>query len=76
VRIDDGYLFPKAGVFVGFLPDDTLVGLFVDGLHIGLHVVPYPDLYLSLILQFSLSLAPLNLLDVLDPDHDGDSTRR
>jgi hypothetical protein len=75
VRIDDGYLYPKVGLFVGLLPDDTLVGLFEDGLHIGLHVVSYPDPYLSLIMIYSLSLAPLDLLDAIDPDHDGEGSR-
>jgi hypothetical protein len=75
VRIDDGYLYPKVGLFVGLLPDDTLVGLFQDGLHIGLHVVPYPEPYLSLIMVYSLALAPLELLDTIDPDHDGEGSR-
>jgi hypothetical protein len=76
VRIDAGYLYPRVGVFVGLLPDGTLAGLFVDGLHIGEHVVPYPDQYLTLILRYNLSLANLQLLNTLDPNGDGDGFRR
>ncbi|OAL00841.1 hypothetical protein IQ06DRAFT_368849 [Phaeosphaeriaceae sp. SRC1lsM3a] len=65
VRVDASYLVPIEGRFVGFLPDDTLVGLFVDGLHIGEHIIPYPAAYLSLLIQFHLDTAPLELLDIL-----------
>ncbi|KAH7409768.1 hypothetical protein DE146DRAFT_642917, partial [Phaeosphaeria sp. MPI-PUGE-AT-0046c] len=65
VRIDESYLVPMTGRFVGYLPDDTLAGLFVDGLHIGEHVVPYPPEYLKLLIQYHLDVAPLELLDIL-----------
>jgi hypothetical protein len=71
VKVAGSYLIPKAGQFIGFLSDDTLVGLFSDGLHIGEHLIPFPDAYLKLLVKYRLQVAPLELLDSLLPDDDG-----
>jgi len=71
VKVASSYLVPRAGQFIGFLPDYTLVGLFADGLHIGEHVIAFPEAYVKLLLKYRLQVAPLALLDSLLPDDDG-----
>ncbi|CBY01609.1 predicted protein [Plenodomus lingam JN3] len=60
VQIDEVFLNPFTGLLAGFLSDGTSVGLFVDGLHIGVHVVVYSPTFEFLIRQFSLPLLPLH----------------
>jgi hypothetical protein len=71
VQVNDAYLSPRLNAFTGFLEDRTYVGLFLDGLHIGRHIVPYPAPYLALIKGYTLPAAPPSLLTNPGDDDDG-----
>jgi hypothetical protein len=75
VQIENNFLFPRQGVISGLLPDRTFAGLFVDGLHIGAHIVPYPAGYLPLLTGVKLPLAPPSLLDAAPVDDDDGTTK-
>lgn len=47
VTVDGEILSPQDGVFAKWLPGDTYVGLFSDGLLVGSQRVPYPAEYLE-----------------------------
>jgi hypothetical protein len=56
VQINGAFLQPALKILAGFLSDRTLVGLFIDGLHIGEHIVPYPVTYLEVIVAAGVVL--------------------
>ncbi|KAL5115583.1 hypothetical protein ACEQ8H_006559 [Pleosporales sp. CAS-2024a] len=47
VQINTSYLQPKRGIFAGYLAGQVLAGTFLDGLHIGNHLIPYPPGFLA-----------------------------
>ncbi|KAF1350270.1 hypothetical protein EJ07DRAFT_184244 [Lizonia empirigonia] len=76
VQVELNFLFPRQGILSGLLPDRTFVGLFADGLHIGVHVVSYPTSYLPLLTGVKLLLPPPSLLSSVPDDDDSDTGKR
>jgi hypothetical protein len=66
VQVNNSFLQPRRGILSGFLPDRTLAGLFLDGLHVGQHIIPYPVAYLTIIAGISLPVAPAGLGNIVD----------
>jgi hypothetical protein len=69
VQVNGAFLQPALNIFAGFLTDRTLVGMFLDGLHIGEHIVPYPIAYIRVIAAAGvvLPVAPPGLSSLSSP---------